>query len=281
MNKKLFIGLLVFFIIGLVIAAFFDLELSKSVVNMKNAFCLFLAQYSEAVGCLALGIGFIMLNTSLEISNRILYCLCFAFNFIAGSGLFYNTIYRCFLKESEFFKGIPKDKEKIITIIFAVLIVIILTMVFKYIVSSSFKARHKAFSRLGVYWGSAILAIVHTIKPIWGRVRFRDLDSDYSLFHVWYYPQQAIIHDKMGKSFPSGHTTAAWLALIILFLFQYKSKRTQNIVMALIIFWGCLVGSSRIVVGAHYLSDVLVASMISILSFVSIYHYRDKYILSN
>lgn len=281
MNKKLFITLLIVFIIGLTIAAFFDLELSKSVVNMKNAFCLFLAQYSEAVGCIALGIGFIMLNTSLEISNRILYFLCFIFNFFAGSVMFYNIIYRCFVKHSDFFKGIPKEKEKILTAIFTVLIVIILTMIFKYIVSNSFKAKHKAFSRLGVYWGSAILIIVHVLKSIWGRVRFRDLDAEYSLFHVWYYPQQAIIDGKMGKSFPSGHSTAAWLTLIILFLFQYKSKRTQNIVMALIIFWGCLVCSSRIVVGAHYLSDVLFASMICILSFVAIYHCKDKYLLSN
>jgi membrane-associated phospholipid phosphatase len=90
-----------------------------------------------------------------------------------------------------------------------------------------------------------------------------------------------MINNKIGKSFPSGHATAAWLTLIILLLFQYRSKRTQRIVLSLIIFWGCIVCGSRIVVGAHYLSDVLFASMIAILSFVSVYHYKDKYILSN
>ncbi len=99
------------------------------------------------------------------------------------------------------------------------------------------------------------LLFVQTSKLLIGRVRFSDLALDYGNFTPWYIPQGAT----GNYSFPSGHTSMGFMFLPLLNLVrELRWKDIRKILMiVLVVGWGLFVGLSRVVVGAHYASDVL------------------------
>jgi membrane-associated phospholipid phosphatase len=69
--------------------------------------------------------------------------------------------------------------------------------------------------------------------------------------------QLVIWSDSLTSSIPSGHTTKA-VAMILPFLFLIQDKSPLiKIVKALLVFLALTMGISRILLGAHFLSDVL------------------------
>jgi membrane-associated phospholipid phosphatase len=102
--------------------------------------------------------------------------------------------------------------------------------------------------RLGIWsW-----LLVSGLKLIWGRVRFRDLQPLSDDFSPWYSPQGWTGH----SSFPSGHAALGWLLLAAVLIWP-RGSRHYRWTLGLCIAWGAFVAASRVVVGAHYLSDVL------------------------
>ena len=102
------------------------------------------------------------------------------------------------------------------------------------------------------------LLFVQLTKLLAGRVRFRDLAVDYSNFTPWFLPPGP----SGNYSFPSGHAAMGWMFLPLLILvkdIEWK-KPIKIVTIILVLGWGTFVGLSRIVVGAHYASDVLFSS---------------------
>lgn len=102
--------------------------------------------------------------------------------------------------------------------------------------------------RLGIWsW-----LLVSSLKLAWGRVRFRDLQPMAGDFTPWYSPQGWTGH----ASFPSGHAALGWLLLTCVLVWR-RGSRQYRWTLGLCAAWGVFVASSRVVIGAHYLSDVL------------------------
>ena len=118
---------------------------------------------------------------------------------------------------------------------------------------------------LGLY---GYLFFIQPIKLLWGRVRFRDLDTLYSNFTSWFLPNGI----NGNQSFPSGHAAMAWMILPLLLLLVNKNKGVKISFSILIICWGIVVSLSRVAVGAHYASDALFGSFIIIVVFLVITH---------
>ncbi len=127
-------------------------------------------------------------------------------------------------------------------------------------------------------------AITQGIKPIIDRTRFRAMkfvgDTEFSNFSQWYQINKNTfdiggIGSDAFKSFPSGHTTSAASLICLLFLFPLfpglNSKKNKLIVYPIIILWTALVAISRIVVGAHFFTDVVFGSLFTVLSFGMVY----------
>ena len=104
-------------------------------------------------------------------------------------------------------------------------------------------------------------------KFLWGRVTFRELASGYTDFTPWYLPQGYTGH----RSFISGHTGFAWLVLPLTLL-ATKGTRAYYLVWVGVLLWGISVAVSRVVIGAHFASDVLFATGISFLWFFALRH---------
>ena len=96
---------------------------------------------------------------------------------------------------------------------------------------------------LGVSAATAPL-LVYALKTLVGRARPALWETQ------WYW----------GSSFPSGHTlsTAAFSTAAALCVARIR-PRYGNLAMSLAIAWTCLVALSRLVMGVHWPSDVLVA----------------------
>ncbi|MBO0473060.1 phosphatase PAP2 family protein [Enterococcus ureasiticus] len=102
--------------------------------------------------------------------------------------------------------------------------------------------------------------IIDVMKSLWGRFRPYELQNSWADYTNWWRINGANGH----KSFPSGHSEQAWLALYLpLFVDPLKKNKRQKIVILTSVF-GCFVAWSRVRIGAHFLSDVVVGSAIAI-----------------
>jgi len=117
------------------------------------------------------------------------------------------------------------------------------------------------------------LIIVQVIKVLWGRVRFRDLAVDYSNFTPWFIPNGIT----GNHSFLSGHAAMGimFLPLLILVKDRKNSDPIKILTFLLVIGWALFVAFSRVVVGAHYASDVLFS--IGIGTVTTIFLYKKFY----
>ncbi|MBQ6066865.1 MAG: phosphatase PAP2 family protein [Clostridia bacterium] len=102
--------------------------------------------------------------------------------------------------------------------------------------------------------------IINLMKTVWGRVRFRDLTDGYEAFTAWY----VINGDTGAHSFPSGHTGSAGATYFLMFLpfVSEKWQKRRYLCFAAAFLYTSAVAATRLIMGAHYLSDVTVGGTI-------------------
>ncbi|MBO7390706.1 MAG: phosphatase PAP2 family protein [Clostridia bacterium] len=125
------------------------------------------------------------------------------------------------------------------------------------------------------------LITINVLKYFWGRARYREMmsEGDYLLegFTAWYHPNGFTLHGH--HSFPSGHTCSATNLLVLCALPEVfpeaeNGKKTVAIVAGIYIF---SMAYSRMVLGAHFLSDVTGGFLIGFLTYlIARYLYFDK-----
>ncbi len=116
----------------------------------------------------------------------------------------------------------------------------------------------------GVVYMVLVLVVINLFKVFWGRVRFREMEGDFSLFSPWFLPQGINGH----RSFPSGHTSNAATLYIVTMFAPFCRKNWKRVLCYLIpILWIMVMAVSRVLVGAHFASDVLFGAGISIALF--------------
>lgn len=157
----------------------------------------------------------------------------------------------------------------------------------------------EALALAGVLFGICI-KIIEELKPITGRVRVREMiaysngflneeglsegryspltkamadSTDFSAYTPWYK-----IGDDMGvynraDSFPSGHTSCscASFLLYLVTLTYDKLKKFAPLAWVVSFAYVIAVGFSRMVAGAHYLTDVAGAAILAYSFFLIVY----------
>jgi membrane-associated PAP2 superfamily phosphatase len=97
---------------------------------------------------------------------------------------------------------------------------------------------------------------VNTIfKDYWGRPRPREIvqfGGKKEFLHPW---QKGIAHQ--GRSFPSGHSSAAFYLSAPFFIYRRRKPRTAANWMLGGLVFGMVMSIARITQGAHFLSDTL------------------------
>lgn len=122
----------------------------------------------------------------------------------------------------------------------------------------------------------ALTAGVSLIKVIYHRPRFRAVVNDGLDYYPWYIRcsdyhklmKEYLVDSEEFKSFPSGHAASAMgFALVPLFLpvVDKKYEKVQLPVFLCGLAFALLVMFSRMLVGAHYLSDVSMGALLTTL----------------
>jgi len=128
----------------------------------------------------------------------------------------------------------------------------------------------KDLALLGLIVSIVSFACVEVIKYTWGRVRFRDLSDDYSEFTKLFHINGLTGH----KSFPSGHTNAGTSILLLALLTpRFTNKKwIKYLVTGLCFAYIAILAVSRIIVSAHYASDVLVGFVVGFITLCVTHH---------
>ena len=129
----------------------------------------------------------------------------------------------------------------------------------------------------------ADILVVNLIKIPWGRARMRLVAVyDRAYFMPWWQPGKALrdtlvaagVAAEEFKSFPSGHTANASSLMLLCLLPQLSGKlagkRTALFLVGFV--WTSLVAASRIVMGAHYLTDTIVGFAVGLLMLAGLGH---------
>ena len=126
------------------------------------------------------------------------------------------------------------------------------------------ESRPFALACVYYFWGA--LGLAHSMKILWGRVRFRELSEPFSGFTAWYLPQG----NTGNFSFPSGHAIDAAAALLLVLLPRVfpAIKIKPGVLTSLAAVWLVLVAVSRVGLGAHYASDVTVGATLGVTLFL-------------
>ena len=175
--------------------------------------------------------------------------------------------------------------ENSISSIFKILLSIIVEVIIYYFTNKYFKElsyKLLPFAIIVLICAALSNGFVQGLKPFAARERYRAtyiLEYNYDVIHNGFTPwyklngsssdivdalkSQGVVDAKSTyySSFPSGHTCGASIVYSLMFVPFYIEKTNEKkykwIFIALPIFITGLVGVSRMVMGAHYMSDVL------------------------
>lgn len=275
-QKRLFIVAIVSAVSILTFAYFEDLKVSQHVINYHSWFGTFFQTFGEFPVYLVLAfVGQIAMN----------YALRFTSNYLFSSTLFLGgitlTAWQIKRYTNEFLGYIASiqhniDKHQAIGIansdgakisfsssvnwitwaIFLIIFIIICQLWLKGKTDLQIKRLMiiAVFAALTVW---CALKVNETLKELWGRVR------PYELSKTNHFTNWLTINGPNGhKSFPSGHTMAATLAIVFTWFIENKKKR--QFWFGISVIYGILVAVSRVIIGAHFLSDVTFSFFITI-----------------
>ncbi|MHA1978049.1 MAG: phosphatase PAP2 family protein [Candidatus Hodarchaeales archaeon] len=248
-SRRLLQIIVTIWILFAVLLIFLDLPISIFLVDYDSSWAKFVALYGEIPGHIVISISlFLLLCERVKLagwSYNLFFLLGLIINsvFLLGIILTFFPNYTVELKEGSVFTGI---------------ILICQVMAINRLKNEKVVDSPKVIKFAKISLLLAILnplLFVQVFKFLWGRTRFRDLNENYNEFTQWFVPQGVTGH----KSFPSGHTAMGWMVLPLLFLLP-KSGGTRRVFQGLIFAWGTFIAFGRIVIGAHYASDVLFSS---------------------
>ncbi len=234
-----------------------DLPISKAIYNKDslwgNFFYVFGQHPAFILGFIGASI-LLRVRTSKNIfENIVLGSLSIVFAVFNGFYILFVADSRLFYYEKV--EGFIAMRDLVFAIILTIVAQVVLFKIPKEKV-----LKYKRAALITVLLVFTEIVLVNIFKVYWGRVRFRDMLDDFSKFTPWYLLQG----DTGNTSFPSGHTADAWTIIVLtLFVSKEKIKLYRSALIAVIV-WGTLVAISRVVIGAHFASDVTVGAAITI-----------------
>lgn len=293
LKKKYLIGSLLFvlvFTLLLVIASLFDLEISNILAGggfragayySTNVFGR-IFEYIGSWPIFILGIFacLVLMHKVYTFKNFVRYlALGFIVAILILSNKLYGDTFEYICQNHDILYVYKSTYSKVILWVMSIITTTLL--VFYYRNVDEEKNNNLVRFALVVLFTFAFYLVISIIKGPVGRMRYRAMNSinDFSFFTNWYEISNAkelvakegysVIKDGF-KSFPSGHTFSAGVTYTLIcmpYVFnKFNTKKWKVFWYVVPVIYTGIVGLSRIVVGAHFLSDVLVGGTIAYLA---------------
>lgn len=277
--KKMRLHLLIVLIIaiaGFIVGSTLDLEIAQAVFSKDNTFGLVCSAIGTLPGYMILAViggGFASIafrSKDYKLIYKIILYIVGALAFICA--IFFSG--REFFSANAFYNPSLKWLGFLIVVPFALGSAYLGHYISKNSVTS------KQWLILAIMAFAIFLALVPGVtlfKEIFHRPRFRCVEAYEAVsFHSWWercsnykdlMAEFNIIKEEF-KSFPSGHAGACAVVMLagtILPLFNKKYEKIQLIVFYAGLAWTLFIAFTRMLVGAHFLSDVSMGMMLTII----------------
>ncbi len=277
-------GAALLFLILATVSAFLDLQINQLIYNGNSLFGQFMANVGEFPSYLTFPIaGVILFYNRSRTTKAIDITLAIAFTILVGVG--YYVLFSWLITGHKF-----ASENLMYIAVYRIFFAGIATWL-----SLLFGAKVDKNLMKKLLWFAIFLMIVMAVsniavqimKALWNRQRFRSLDlNTFAGYTPWYQPvigrnveadlaalSSNCYHpgdSDAFRSFPSGHTVAAGasFALIIIPEIFNNLKKYRWIFWTVPAVYTILMGLSRMIVGAHYLSDVTFGGYIAFLTAV-------------
>ncbi|MGG5372188.1 phosphatase PAP2 family protein [Enterococcus sp. AZ196] len=242
------------------IGTFFDLDIAQAVFKKDNYFSYFFEHLAPVVFATVniIGASLLLFTRRWKTDNKLII-------FLSGIGFIFFTFLGVLLSYNYL---------KLFGLIYGILATVIAAVC----VTKIPKELRSDYAKAGlaiVLTSIVSMFIVEGIKPIWGRVRFRSMQENFDLFTRWYSVNGAkyltsVPAKEEIKSFPSGHSqwVGNTLSLSLLFLVNPKLRDKENLVIGIAAAYAGIVMFSRMMQGAHFLSDVTIGFSIAFACFI-------------
>ena len=244
----------------LVIFAFTDLQISNAIYNSNSSF----GMIFEAIGEFPAAVIATFCTVSLMLTRNEEKSV--KYNLRTGGYIILLLLFALMaaMLPVKYFNG----PTVLIPIIATLYIVISYIIAKKYSSTNREELRNAAI--VGVLTFVFVVITFNLVKMGWGRERYRHMIATGSFegFSLWFTTQK-LTTDNEFMSFPSGHSANAaimiWITLIPTFITSLREKKNWFIGFSLL--WILVVPISRIMVGAHFASDVTMGVTITLIIF--------------
>lgn len=252
----------------LIIFAFTDLQISNAVYNPTSKFGLIFEAIGEFPAAVIATFCTVSLMLTRNSNKSIKYTLgtigyiviLVLFSFM-GAGL-----------PIKYFNG----PQILIPVLATLYIGVSYIIAKKYSITNKKELRNAAI--VGVLTFVFVIITFNSVKFGWGRERYRHMIEvgSFDGFSRWFIPQ-GLASGNEFMSFPSGHSANSaimiWITLIPTFIDSLKDKKKWFLLIAAV--WTIIVPISRVIVGAHFASDVTMGVTITLMIFTLL---KNKYI---
>lgn len=255
---------------ALIAAAFCDLQLDKLLNNTENIIAIWFKNTGEIPGRLICPLaGTVLFYTYKDKLQQ----LAGAIIALGGSAYFGYYIGKYFFLD---------EHRMLFSIIYGLGFGITCLIIGKFIaIPDKHRDKLRQIAILSIIIMFVQITVIEGMKYLWGRVRFRDLlaSGSYDAFTPWY----QINGINGNKSFPSGHTAGAGMSYLMM-AFPYLSKkweRRKTLCFVIPLVYTSVVAFTRLVMGAHYLSDVAMGGIVSFTIVIIAFSLYEKKFLNN
>lgn len=142
--------------------------------------------------------------------------------------------------------------------------VIILALMMSTKLTPDMVSRLKKWAIMAIIAVGVIVVLTAGIKLMWGRARYMEILTGDNTFTPWYQPRGLT----GGTSMPSGHTSlaAAMFLLPLMFVCMPKMTAYAPTGAALALLFVIFVATTRVIGGYHFMSDVVISTIIAYLT---------------
>ncbi|MFT9469492.1 phosphatase PAP2 family protein [Leuconostoc pseudomesenteroides] len=280
-EKKILTILLGVGVLSLLVATFFDKNVTNAVMDQNSIFGNVFQNYADQGAGIVLFAAFEIIAWTIwrRVQDDVLRyvmtigALAFAFNQMLA--ILQDMLSYTYSMLNNLSKGIPmgvanntsavKNYPEVLRWGLAVVLTVVLSFFFYNWLQSKSDADIRYLVTAALV-GIAVVFIAQTtigeMKSLWGRLRPYEMTTvagnTMSEFTPWYHLNGINGHN----SFPSGHTMSGWLFLFLVFFVPRGNISAQKKMTIFGIAMGILTAMSRVRIGAHWLSDVTVSSII-------------------
>lgn len=253
------IGLLLF--VFMIIGSFYDYQISTVLLNQKSTFGILLASYGQVPAMLCFSIGGTLLMKITSLQNKVKLVISYTFGILLNA----FAIMGITMDPMLYMDGMSMA----LSLIIAVALVLIVDVIFLKLTRNANRDQLKKFVILILGVVLIEIILINIIKVPWARPRMRMIATNgEASFQPWWIIGSNIKENLMAlgvaaeefKSFPSGHTGNAACTILLgaLPLISNNLKGKEDMLFLIGVAFTFIVAFSRVIMGAHFLTDVTV-----------------------